>query len=56
MRLSADLDLLPATTRCEGAFCFGTARFALLFAGALDETKGDEGIPMSPRNHAQVLA
>jgi hypothetical protein len=56
MRLSADLDLLPATARCEDAFCFGTARFALLFAGEVDEAKGEEAIPMSPRNHAQVLA
>jgi hypothetical protein len=47
MRLSADLDLLPPTARCEGAFCFGTSRFALLFADELDKTKG-EAIPMSP--------
>jgi hypothetical protein len=56
MRLSADLDLRPATAWCEDAFCFGAACFAVLVAGESDETKGDEAVPMSPWNHIHVCA
>jgi hypothetical protein len=47
MRWLVNLDLLPATDRLEAAFRLVTTRVLMLFAGELDETKG-EAVPMSP--------
>jgi hypothetical protein len=49
------LDLVAATARLETGFGILAARAVTLVAGELDDTNG-EAIPMSPWNHAQVLA
>jgi hypothetical protein len=61
MRWPVDLDLLPATDPLGAAFRLVTTfrlvatRVATLFAGELDEAKG-ELIPMSPSNHVHSPA
>jgi len=55
MRWPVDLDLLPATDRLGAAFPLVTTPVATLFAGELDEAKGELS-PMSPSNHVQSAA
>ena len=56
MRWPVALDLLPATDRLEAAFGLVATRVVTFFVGELDETKGDESTPMSPRNHMKPPA
>ena len=55
MRWPVDFDLLPATDRLGAAFPLVTTPVATLFAGELDEAKGELS-PMSPSNHVQSPA
>jgi len=56
MRCLVDLDLLFITTRLETAFDLVACDVETVFAAEFDEGKNGELTPMSPWNHAQVLA